>query len=56
MKYNAAEAARINVAIEDPMVVADPDNFKWDETADLVVVGLGGAGVAAALEGLERGL
>ncbi len=56
MKYNAAEAAKINVAIEDPLVIPEPDNFKWDESADLVVVGLGGAGVAAALEGLERGL
>ena len=54
MKYNAAEARKLDVAIEDPLVVADPDAFAWDETADLVVVGLGGAGVAAALEGLER--
>ncbi len=56
MKYNAAEANKLGVAVEDPLVVADPDTFTWDETADLVVVGLGGAGVAAALEGLERGL
>jgi 3-oxo-5alpha-steroid 4-dehydrogenase len=56
VKYNAAEATKLGVAIEDPLVVADPDAFAWDETADLVVVGLGGAGVAAALEGLERGL
>lgn len=56
MKYNAAEAAKLGVAIEDPLVIADPDKFAWDESADLVVVGLGGAGVAAALEGLERGL
>jgi 3-oxo-5alpha-steroid 4-dehydrogenase len=56
MKYNAAEAKKLDVAIEDPLVIADPEQFKWDETADLVVVGLGGAGVAAALEGLERGL
>ncbi len=56
MKYNAAEATKLGVAIEDPLVVADPDGFAWDETADLVVVGLGGAGVAASLEGLERGL
>ncbi len=56
MKYTAAEAAKLGVAIQDPLVVADPDSFAWDETADLVVVGLGGAGVAAALEGLERGL
>jgi 3-oxo-5alpha-steroid 4-dehydrogenase len=56
VKYTAAEATKLGVAIEDPLVVADPDAFAWDETADLVVVGLGGAGVAAALEGLERGL
>jgi len=56
VKYNAAEATKLGVAIEDPLIVADPDAFAWDETADLVVVGLGGAGVAAALEGLERGL
>jgi 3-oxo-5alpha-steroid 4-dehydrogenase len=56
VKYNAAEANKLGVAVEDPLVVADPDKFAWDETADLVVVGLGGAGVAAALEGLERGL
>ena len=56
MKYNAAEATKLGVAVEDPLVIADPDAFAWDETADLVVVGLGGAGVAAALEGLERGL
>jgi 3-oxo-5alpha-steroid 4-dehydrogenase len=56
VKYNAAEATKLGVAIEDPLVIADPDVFAWDETADLVVVGLGGAGVAAALEGLERGL
>ncbi|WP_353227297.1 FAD-binding protein [Novosphingobium sp.] len=28
----------------------------WDATADMVVVGLGGAGVTAALDALERGL
>jgi 3-oxo-5alpha-steroid 4-dehydrogenase len=56
LKYNAADARKLDVAIEDPLVIADPDAFAWDETADLVVVGLGGAGVAAALEGLERGL
>jgi 3-oxo-5alpha-steroid 4-dehydrogenase len=56
LKYNAAEARKLGVAIEDPLVVEDPDAFHWDETADLVIVGLGGAGVAAALEGLERGL
>lgn len=56
MKYDAAEAAKIGVGIEDPLIVSSPDEFSWDETADLVVVGLGGAGVSAALEALERGL
>jgi 3-oxo-5alpha-steroid 4-dehydrogenase len=56
MKYTAQEAQKLGAAIEDPLVVADPETFPWDETADLVVVGLGGAGVAASLEGLERGL
>lgn len=44
------------LAIDAPLVLANPDAHDWAETADLVVVGLGGAGVAAALEGLERGL
>ncbi len=43
-------------AIEAPRVVGDAGEIAWDEEADLVVVGLGGAGVSAALEGLERGL
>lgn len=49
-------AADVGLTVEAPLVVADADALRWDETADLVVVGLGGAGVAAALEGLERGL
>ena len=42
--------------VEPPQRVDDVEHFDWSETADLVVVGLGGAGVAAALEGVERGL
>lgn len=49
-------AADLGLSVEDPMVLDDPDDIAWDETADLVVVGLGGAGIAAALEALERGL
>ncbi|WP_287460145.1 FAD-binding protein [Sphingomonas sp.] len=49
-------AAGLNLAVEDPLVLDDPDAHPWSETADLVVVGLGGAGVAAALEALERGV
>lgn len=32
------------LAIEAPLHVADPDAHSWDEEADMVVVGLGGAG------------
>lgn len=44
------------LAIDAPMVLENPDAQHWDEQADMVIVGLGGAGVAAALDGLERGL
>lgn len=42
--------------IEAPLSIADADAHDWDEAADMVVVGLGGAGIAAALQGLELGL
>ncbi len=48
--------ARWGLQIEQPLTVAAPDTFEWHETADLVVVGVGGAGAAAALEATERGL
>ena len=43
-------------SIESPQVVTNLDSFEWDKTCDMVVVGLGGAGVSAAIEGLDRGL
>lgn len=52
----AAKAREVGLEIEDPLVLADPDAHGWDDEADLVIVGLGGAGVAAALEALERGV
>src|SRR5579859_7692584 len=48
--------AQWGLQIEPPLRLADADRHAWDESADLVVVGLGGAGVAAALEGVEQGL
>ena len=42
------------LAIDAPLVLANPDAHDWVETADLVVVGLGGAGGAAAPDGAER--
>ena len=44
------------LAIDAPLQLADPDSHDWSGEADMVVVGLGGAGIAAALQGLEEGL
>lgn len=44
------------LAIDAPLTLADPDAHAWDEDSDMIVVGLGGAGVTAALQGLEEGL
>lgn len=41
--------------VEAPLVLDNVDNFKWDDSADLVIAGAGGAGVAAALEALHGG-
>jgi 3-oxo-5alpha-steroid 4-dehydrogenase len=56
MTGTSSLAADLGLSVEDPLVLDNPDEIIWDETADLVIVGLGGAGIAAALEGLERGL
>ena len=42
--------------IEDNYTVENPDTFHWDQEADLVIAGFGGAGAAAALEAEEQGL
>ncbi|MCB9680539.1 MAG: FAD-binding protein [Alphaproteobacteria bacterium] len=41
--------------VEAPRVVDDPDAVPWDDTAEVVVVGFGGAGVCAALQARELG-
>ena len=41
--------------VEAPLVIESAQAQAWDDAADLVVVGLGGAGVAAALEAAEHG-
>ncbi|MBW2629187.1 MAG: FAD-binding protein [Deltaproteobacteria bacterium] len=38
-----------------PLVVEDVEGTRWDDGADLVVVGLGAAGITAAIEARERG-
>lgn len=42
-------------AVEAPEQVADGERVHWDELADFVVVGYGGAGIAAAIEAAEAG-
>jgi len=49
-------SARWHSAVEAPELVDDPQALAWDEQADFVVVGYGGAGVAASIEAAERGL
>lgn len=51
-----ATAHRLGLSIETPLTLDDPASIQWDASADLVVLGFGGAGLAAALEGLEQGL
>lgn len=41
--------------VEMPLVVDDVDGLQWSAVADVVVVGFGGAGVAAALQAREEG-
>jgi len=43
-------------AVERAQLIADPSQVAWHEETDFVVVGYGGAGVAAALQATEQGL
>jgi 3-oxo-5alpha-steroid 4-dehydrogenase len=52
----APSGAEWGLQIEPPLRLSDVEQHPWDEAADLVVVGLGGAGVAAALEAVEHGV
>ncbi|WP_321393828.1 FAD-binding protein [Emcibacter sp.] len=44
-----------NSRVEAPLVLPDGASIDWDDTADVIVVGLGGAGVCAALEAMDGG-
>jgi len=48
--------ARAYSDVEDALVVDDASQVSWDEEADFVVVGFGGAGVAATNQALDGGL
>lgn len=54
-KAQLAAVAGQGLLTEEVMTAADPDALAWDDEADVVVVGFGGAGAAAALEARERG-
>lgn len=43
-------------AVEAPERIASADAARWDDEADFVVVGYGGAGMAAAIEAADAGL
>lgn len=47
--------ARDYTDVEDALVVDDPSAVTWDDEADFVVVGFGGAGVAATNQALDGG-
>ncbi len=53
--YGSAANETAGVVIDEPLRVTDAAALQWDDVADVVVVGLGGAGAAAALEAHERG-
>jgi len=42
--------------IEQSLTVPEPEQFRWDQEADIVVAGFGGAGASAAIEAREQGL
>lgn len=54
MKFD--RRANRHVPVAEPFVVADPDQYGWDREVDVVVVGVGLAGAAAALEAAAGGV
>jgi 3-oxo-5alpha-steroid 4-dehydrogenase len=50
------DSARAYTHVEDALVVDDDSAVTWDDAADFVVVGFGGAGVSAAVQAAENGL
>ncbi|WP_449469149.1 FAD-binding protein [Sphingobium chungangianum] len=45
-----------NSDVEAPLVIEDADAFEWDGAEDVIIVGYGGAGVAAAIQAHEEGM
>ena len=48
-------SANRHVPVAKPLVVDNPEQYSWDRDVDVAVVGLGAAGVAAALEAASHG-
>lgn len=48
-------AANRHVPVLKPLRVENPDDYPWDDSVDVAVVGLGAAGASAALEAAENG-
>ena len=46
----------MNSGVESPEVIENPSVYHWSDEADLIVIGLGGAGVSAANEALDQNL
>ena len=42
--------------VESPEIIENPSVYQWSDEADLIVIGLGGAGVSAANEALDNNL
>lgn len=56
MRAFDAKEAHAALQVAPPIVVQNPDEEQWDDSADLVVVGYGLAGAAAAVQAAESGL
>ncbi|CAH0990509.1 3-oxo-5-alpha-steroid 4-dehydrogenase [Sinobacterium norvegicum] len=41
--------------VAEPLIVDNVDDCVWDRSADVVIVGFGGAGASAAIEAVEQG-
>lgn len=50
-----AQPAQCRSLVEPPRIIRDGESPRWDRTADVVVVGFGAAGAAAALQAREDG-
>ena len=55
MSSAADETATRPGIVLEPFIVDSPEAAEWDYTADVVVVGFGGAGAAAAIQAREEG-